>query len=104
MVLRTLRLKCLTPFEKMQSDLNYLNTRSEAENVNYLQTETDPHKALEGAHAIAVLTEWDEFKTYDWQRVYDNMQKPAFVFDGRNVLDRNHLEAIGFIYKGIGNH
>ena len=89
---------------QMQSDLNYLNTRSEAENTKYLQTETDPYKALEGAHAIAVLTEWDEFKTYDWQRIYDNMQQPAFVFDGRNILDRNHLEAIGFIYKGIGNH
>ena len=87
---------------QMQSDLNYLNSRSEAENENYLQTETNPYKALEGAHAIAVLTEWDEFKTYDWHRVYDNMQKPAFVFDGRNVLDRNHLEAIGFIYRGIG--
>ena len=88
---------------QMQSDLNYLNTRSEAENENYLQTETDPYKALEGAHAIAVLTEWDEFKTYDWQRIYDNMQKPAFVFDGRNVLDRKELEAIGFVVIGIGN-
>jgi len=88
--------------KQMQSDLNYLNTRSEAENTQYLQTEIDPYKTLEGVHAIAVFTEWEVFKTYDWQRVYDNMQKPAFVFDGRNILDRNHLEAIGFIYKGIG--
>jgi UDPglucose 6-dehydrogenase len=87
---------------QMQSDLNYLNSRSEAENEIYLQTETDFYKALEGAHAIAVLTEWDEFKTNDWQRIYDNMQKPAFVFDGRNVLDKAVLEAIGFVYKGIG--
>ena len=88
---------------QMQSDLNYLNTRSEAENTKYLQTETDPYKALEGAHAIAVLTEWDEFRTYDWQRIYDNMQQPAFVFDGRNVLDREALETIGFAYKCIGS-
>lgn len=67
-----------------------------AENGNYLKTETDPYKALEGAHAIAVLTEWDEFKTYDWQRIYDNMQKPAFVFDGRNVLNKEMIENIGF--------
>ncbi len=87
---------------QMQSDLNYLNTRSEAENTKYLQTETDPYKALEGAHAIAVLTEWDAFKTYDWQRIYDNMQQPAFVFDGRNVLDRVLLEQIGFTYQGVG--
>ena len=73
---------------QMQADLNYLNTRSEVDNSNYLKTESDPYKALEGAHAIAVLTEWDAFKTYDWQRIYDQMQQPAFVFDGRNVLDR----------------
>lgn len=88
---------------QMQSDLNYLNTRPEDENATYLKTERDPYAALEGAHALAVLTEWDEFKTYDWQRIYNKMQKPAFVFDGRNVLDRAALETIGFIYKGIGS-
>lgn len=87
---------------QMQSDLNYLNTRTEAENTKYLKTETDPYKALEGVNAIAVLTEWEVFKTYDWQRIYDNMEKPAFVFDGRNVLDRKKLEAIGFVCCGIG--
>jgi UDPglucose 6-dehydrogenase len=87
---------------QMQSDLNYLNSRSEKENTNLLKTERDPYTALEGAHAIAVLTEWDEFQTYNWKRIYKNMQKPAFVFDGRNVLDHEALEQIGFIYKGIG--
>lgn len=87
---------------QMQSDLNYLNTRSEAENTKYLKTETDPYKALEGTHALAILTEWDEFKIYDWQRIYDNMQKPAFVFDGRNVLDKYSMENIGFSYKSVG--
>jgi UDPglucose 6-dehydrogenase len=88
---------------QMQSDLNYLNTRSESENTRYLKTENDPYAAMEGAHAIAVLTEWDEFNNYDWQRIYNGMQKPAFVFDGRNVLDRQILEKIGFVYKGIGS-
>jgi UDPglucose 6-dehydrogenase len=88
---------------QMQADLNYLNTRPEDENATYLKTERDPYAALEGAHALAVLTEWDEFKTYDWQRIYNKMQKPAFVFDGRNVLDCAALETIGFIYKGIGS-
>ena len=87
---------------QMQADLNYLNTRSEAENKNYVKTETDAYKALEGAHAIAVLTEWDEFKTYNWQRIYDCMSKPAFVFDGRNVLDKTALETIGFRVQSIG--
>ena len=88
---------------QMQADLNYLNTRPEDENATYLKTEGDPYAALEGAHALAVLTEWDEFKTYDWQRIYNKMQKPAFIFDGRNVLDRTALETIGFIYKGVGS-
>lgn len=88
---------------QMQSDINYLNTRSEKQNTKYLKTENDPYVAIEGAHAIALLTEWDEFKKYDWQRIYNGMQKPAFVFDGRNVLDRKALETIGFVYKGIGS-
>jgi UDPglucose 6-dehydrogenase len=88
---------------QMQLDLSYLNTRSESENDKYLKTENDPYRAMEGAHAIALLTEWDEFKKYDWKHIYKNMQKPAFVFDGRNVLDREKLETIGFVYKGIGS-
>ena len=88
---------------QMQSDINYLNTRSEKQNTKYLITENDPYAAMEGAHAIAVLTEWDEFKKYDWQRIYNGMQKPAFVFDGRNVLDHKALQTIGFVYKGIGS-
>ena len=88
---------------QMQSDINYLNTRSEKQNAKYLKTEIDPYAAIEGAHAIAVLTEWEEFKIYDWQLIYNSMQKPAFVFDGRNILDRKILEKIGFVYKGIGS-
>jgi UDPglucose 6-dehydrogenase len=88
---------------QMMADLNYLNTRPEEENTKFLNNEKDPYTALKGAHAVAVLTEWDEFKTYDWQRIYDKMQKPAFVFDGRNILNKEQLEAIGFVYQGIGN-
>ena len=87
---------------QMQSDLNYLNTRSDKDNKKYLVTEIDPYAALNGAHAVAVLTEWDEFIDFDWQRIYDNMQKPAFVFDGRNILDKESLETIGFVYSNIG--
>jgi len=60
------------------------------------------YKACEGAHAIAVLTEWDEFKTIDFQRCYDSMVKPAFIFDGRNILDLAKLREIGFKAHGIG--
>ncbi|MDC0380075.1 nucleotide sugar dehydrogenase [Flavobacteriaceae bacterium] len=87
---------------QMQSDLNYLNSRSESENENYLSSENDPYKAVEGAHALAIITEWDEFKTYDWKKIYASMSKPAYIFDGRNLLDKQELETIGFSYKGIG--
>ena len=87
---------------KIQSDLNYLETRSEVENKAGVAVHSDPYEACKGAHAIAVLTEWDEFKTYDWQKIYDHMQKPAFVFDGRNVLDGDALRKIGFVFESIG--
>lgn len=61
-----------------------------------------PEEAMDKAHAIALLTEWDEFKTYNWQTIYEKMYKPAFVFDGRNILDVDKLCAIGFQVKGIG--
>jgi UDPglucose 6-dehydrogenase len=85
------------------NDLNYLQTRSIDENESLIGSDSNPYEACKNAHAIAVLTEWDEFKSYDWQKIYDGMMKPAFVFDGRNILDKNKLETIGFIYKGIGN-
>lgn len=89
--------------DQIQYDLNYLATRSSVQNAQGVQVLQDPYVACKDAHAIAVLTEWDEFKTYDWQRIYDGMLKPAFVFDGRNLLDRSELEAIGFTYYAIGN-
>jgi UDPglucose 6-dehydrogenase len=87
---------------QMYSDLNALNSRTELKNSKFLEVHDMPYKALKGTHAIAVITEWDEFKAYDWQTIYDAMLKPAFVFDGRNILDKDHLESIGFIYNAIG--
>ena len=71
---------------QIQSDLNYLETRSTEKNANGVSVVSDPYEVCKGAHAIALLTEWDEFKKYDWQKIYDQMQKPAFIFDGRNLL------------------
>jgi UDPglucose 6-dehydrogenase len=88
--------------ERIYADLEYLNTRSIAENQKLLKVSNNPYEACENAHAIAVLTEWDEFKTYDWNRIYDRMQKPAFIFDGRGILDKISLETIGFVYYKIG--
>jgi len=59
-------------------------------------------EALDGAHAVTVMTEWDEFKSYDWREIYDGMTKPAFVFDGRLILDHDKLREIGFIVYALG--
>lgn len=62
----------------------------------------EPYAAMQDAHAIAILTEWDEFKSYNWEKIYQNMLKPAFLFDGRNILDRKRIMEIGFEYTGVG--
>ena len=62
----------------------------------------DAYSAASEAHAIAVLTEWDEFKTVDSLRIFDGMRQPAFIFDGRNILDREKLVKIGFEVHSIG--
>ena len=89
--------------KKVLADLDYLETRASDKNASALSSFENPYDACEGAHAIAILTEWDEFVGYDWQKIYDAMQKPAFVFDGRNILNRSVLEEIGFVYQAIGS-
>ncbi len=62
----------------------------------------DPYSALEGAHAMVLLTEWDVYKTLDFERVLRSMVRPPFVFDGRNALDHAKLEALGFNVYAVG--
>ena len=88
---------------KILADLDYLESRKPELNKKGVTVFEDPYSACKNAHAIAILTEWDEFKTYDWQILFENMEKPAFIFDGRNILDRKKLTDIGFIYQGIGS-
>ncbi len=88
--------------QRMYDDINNLNTRDKEENDKLLQYYSDPYDAMKDAYAIAVLTEWDEFLDYDWQKVYDNMIKPAYIFDGRNLLDHDKLRKIGFNVQAIG--
>lgn len=70
--------------------------------IKSLSVVWDAYDAAKDAHAVCILTEWDEFRTLDYQRIYDNMQKPAFLFDGRNVVDVEKLRGIGFIVYSIG--
>ena len=71
--------------------------------IKLIQVNQDPYKACHNSHAIAILTEWDEFNTYDWQKIYNNMLKPAFIFDGRNLLDKKQMTEIGFTYIAVGS-
>jgi UDPglucose 6-dehydrogenase len=59
-------------------------------------------EAADGAHALAVLTEWDQFKTLDFAKIFVGMHKPAFVFDGRNILPRDAMQKLGFEVFAIG--
>ncbi|MFP4289501.1 MAG: UDP-glucose 6-dehydrogenase [Bacteroidales bacterium] len=90
------------PEKSMIEDLNYLQTRPAQENKEMLTVHQDAYEACKDAHAIAIITEWDEFKDLDWQKIFQNMKKPAFLFDGRNLLNHEELEKIGFKVKAIG--
>lgn len=76
-----------------------LDLGKEAAKVTF---EVDPYKAAEGAHALAILTEWAEYSRLDYKRIYFSMVKPAFIFDGRNVLDHQRLFDLGFNVYAIG--
>ncbi|CAN6180856.1 unnamed protein product [Urochloa humidicola] len=62
----------------------------------------DAYEAAEGAHGVCVLTEWEEFRALDYRRIFDGMRRPAFVFDGRGVVDVGKLREIGFVVYAVG--
>ncbi len=64
--------------------------------------EPDPYAAAKGAHAVVILTEWPQYAELDYEAIYDSMVKPAFIFDGRNILDRHKLHDIGFNVYAVG--
>ena len=62
---------------------------------------SDPYAACEGADVLVVLTEWDEFKWLDMDKVAELMNSRRIV-DARNLLDQSALTRRGFAYQGIG--
>ncbi|MAW39851.1 MAG: UDP-glucose 6-dehydrogenase [Kiritimatiellaceae bacterium] len=78
------------------------NAEKDLADATGIMFEEDPYKAVVDAHALAILTEWDVYKTLDYQRIFDAMEKPAFLFDGRNILDHTALHKIGFEVYSIG--
>ena len=69
------------------------------ENLEFVD---DPYEAAKGAHAVAVMTEWDLYRSLDWEKIYRSMEKPAFLFDGRNILDHARLFDLRFNVYPLG--
>lgn len=88
--------------DQMFFDLKESKTDSEGNPNKQIEICEDPYVAAKGAHGLAVMTEWDSFKDLDFQKIYDGMFKPAFIFDGRNILDHAKLKEIGFKVYSIG--
>ncbi|MGK3743308.1 MAG: UDPglucose 6-dehydrogenase, partial [Bacillariaceae sp.] len=91
--------------DEMWLEMNYtcgVNHENTPRLDEHVTTSTDPYEACKGSHAICIMTEWAEFKTYDYQKIYDAMEKPAFLFDGRLHLDHKALREIGFEVHAIG--
>ncbi|KAG5678832.1 hypothetical protein PVAND_008466 [Polypedilum vanderplanki] len=63
---------------------------------------SDPYAAVENTHAIVICTEWDEFVELDYNRILQSMMKPAYIFDGRKILNHEELQDLGFHVITIG--
>ena len=88
-------------FEEFSYTLNLTETTLPGLS-NLITTEASALAAATGAHAIALLTEWNEYISLDYDKIYAVMSKPAFIFDGRNILKHDELRAIGFEVYAIG--
>merc|ERR1711963_910929 len=85
--------------EDALAEFKYHNMQIDEKKLIFTET---PQEAVDGAHALVVLTEWDEFKTYPYHEFYSAMMKPAFLFDGRSILNHSSLENLGFEVHAIG--
>ena len=79
------------------------NAREDLKDVTKdLCFEIDPYRATDGANAVALLTDWQFYRNLDYERIFQSMEQPAFLFDGRNMLDHKKLFDIGFNVFAIG--
>ena len=80
-------------------DLSNLNSDYDNSLVNYIR---EPFSHTCDYNTIAIMTEWEEFKELDWEIAYKKIKKPAYIFDGRNILEIEKIKKIGFNYIGLG--
>ena len=84
---------------QINDDLISIDSNFDKKNINVLK---NPTKYAKHYNIITILTEWDEFIDYDWDKIFSIMKKPAYIFDGRNILNSQKLKNIGFKYIGLG--
>ena len=84
---------------QINNDLSSLNSSYDKSLVNFVK---EPFIKNTNYSIIAIMTEWDEFKKYNWISIYENLNKPAYIFDGRNILNSEEIKEIGFNYLGLG--
>lgn len=78
------------------------NAKKDMADLDGIVYELDEYKAVEGADAIVLMTDWRHYPSLDWQKIFDSMRKPALIFDTRNCLDGAKLKNIGFKVLNIG--
>ena len=87
------------PRVETEKIINDLEVKKDNPNINLFSNSIE---TFQDANAVIILTEWDEFKEINFEQVYKVMKKPAWIFDGRNILDHQKLRTIGFHVKAIG--
>tara|TARA_Y100000589_G_scaffold151703_1_gene144625 strand:- start:2514 stop:3899 length:1386 start_codon:yes stop_codon:yes gene_type:complete len=85
--------------DQVDFDISYLNENYDKNLIKFIQ---NPVLNISNYNLIAIMTEWDEFKEYDWQYIYSKIKKPAFIFDGRNILEVEKIKKLGFNYISLG--
>ena len=80
-------------------DLSNVNPNYEKSSVKFVE---EPFLNISEYNIISIMTEWDEFKAFDWEIIYKKIKKPAYIFDGRNILNSINIKKIGFNYIGLG--
>uniref|UniRef100_A0A6G1SDU1 UDP-glucose 6-dehydrogenase n=1 Tax=Aceria tosichella TaxID=561515 RepID=A0A6G1SDU1_9ACAR len=91
--------------DKIRNDLasSCVHDLSKLSLDDHVQIFDDAYECATGCHAIVICTDWDEFVHYDYSRIYNSMAKPAFIFDGRRILDTPSLQRLGFTIESVGS-
>ena len=93
---------CLKIYDPQVSDESILTALGLEENDKRISFHNNATDATKSTHAIAILTEWEEFKDLNFDKIYAQMEKPAYLFDGRNLIDSEIVKSAGFRVYRIG--